>query len=162
MPLQLSYVMEASVLPGMSAATAASRRSSIWSTISTCCARSRAHWQARLRWRSGGRRALAGVLRSVVAGVEPAPWPIRGHAADDRAARTRPRPWLGSIACAVEQTLSMGCHDGAAIRHLLTAEQLNRPRLQPSRSVMLARYERPLPVMTGYDQLLTNTMEVHA
>jgi hypothetical protein len=28
---------------------------------------------------------------------------------------------------AVEQTLSMGCHDGAAIRHLLTAEQLNRP-----------------------------------
>jgi hypothetical protein len=28
---------------------------------------------------------------------------------------------------AIEQSLSMGCHDGAAIRHLLTAEQMNRP-----------------------------------
>jgi hypothetical protein len=26
----------------------------------------------------------------------------------------------------------------------------------------LARYERPLPVMTGYDQLLSNAVEVHA
>ncbi len=63
---------------------------------------------------------------------------------------------------AVEQTLSMGCHDGAAIRHLLTAEQFNRPVIAAIEIGDLARYERPLPVMTGYDQLLSNAMEVHA
>lgn len=63
---------------------------------------------------------------------------------------------------AVEQTLAMGCHDGAAIRHLLTAEQLNRPVIAAIEIGALARYERPLPVMTNYDQLLTNTMEVCA
>jgi hypothetical protein len=63
---------------------------------------------------------------------------------------------------AIEQSLSMGCHDGAAIRHLLTAERLNRPVIAAIEIGGLARYERPLPVMTGYDQLLTNAMEVHA
>jgi len=63
---------------------------------------------------------------------------------------------------AVEQSLSMGCHDGAAIRHLHTAEQLNRPVIAAMEIGELARYERPLPVMTGYDQLLSNAVEVHA
>jgi hypothetical protein len=63
---------------------------------------------------------------------------------------------------AVEQTLTMGCHDGAAIRHLLTAEQLNRPVIATMEIGDLARYERPLPVMTDYDQLLSNAMEVYA
>jgi len=55
----------------------------------------------------------------------------------------------------------MGCHDGAAIRHLLTAEQLNRPVIAAIEIGALARYERPLPVMTGYDQLLSSALEVH-
>ena len=63
---------------------------------------------------------------------------------------------------AVEQLLAMGCHDGAAIRHLLNADQLTRPTVAAIEIGALARYERPLPVMTNYDQLLTNTMEVHA
>jgi hypothetical protein len=63
---------------------------------------------------------------------------------------------------AVEQSLSMGCHDEAAIRHLLTAEQLNRPVIATIEIGALARYERPLPVMTSYDQLLSSTVEVHA
>jgi hypothetical protein len=63
---------------------------------------------------------------------------------------------------AVEQTLSMGCHDGAAIRHLLTSQQLNRPVIGAIEIGDLARYERPLPVMTSYDQLLSNAQEVHA
>jgi hypothetical protein len=63
---------------------------------------------------------------------------------------------------AVEQTLSMGCHDGAAIRHMLTVEQLNRPTIAAIEIGDLARNERPLPVMTGYDQLLSNALEVHA
>jgi hypothetical protein len=45
---------------------------------------------------------------------------------------------------------------------LLTAEQFNRPVIAAIEIGDLARYERPLPVMTGYDQLLTNTMEVHS
>ena len=56
----------------------------------------------------------------------------------------------------------MGCHDAAAIRHLLTAEQMNRPVIAAIEIGDLARYERPLPVMTSYDQLLSNAMEVHA
>jgi hypothetical protein len=63
---------------------------------------------------------------------------------------------------AIEQSLSMGCHDGAAIRHLLAAEQMNRPVIAAIEIGDLARYERPLPVMTGYDQLLSNSTEVHA
>ncbi len=65
--MQLSYAMEASALPGMNAATAASRRSSIWSTIRTCCGRSLAHWRAQLPWCSGGRRG-AGQRPSISCG----------------------------------------------------------------------------------------------
>ena len=73
MPLPLSCVMEASALRGMIAATADSRRYSIWSIILTCCARSRAHWRARLRWRSGGKRGDGRHPSNVVAGAEPPP-----------------------------------------------------------------------------------------
>jgi hypothetical protein len=45
---------------------------------------------------------------------------------------------------------------------LLTAEQFNRPVIAAVDIGDLARYERPLPVMTSYDQLLSNAMEVHA
>ena len=54
--LRSSYGMVASALPDMNAATAASRRYSIWNTIWRCCARSRERWPVRRRWRSGGRR----------------------------------------------------------------------------------------------------------
>jgi len=63
---------------------------------------------------------------------------------------------------AVEQALSMGCHDGAAIRHLLMADQLDRPSIEAIEIGALARYERPMPVMTSYDQLLSNSAEVLA
>jgi hypothetical protein len=42
---------------------------------------------------------MAGILRSVVAGVELAPWPIPGHTADDRTTRTRHQSGLGPITC---------------------------------------------------------------
>jgi hypothetical protein len=63
---------------------------------------------------------------------------------------------------AVEQTLLMGCQDVAAIRHLLMAEQLIRPMIAAIEIGDLACYERPMPVMTSYDQLLSNLVEVHA
>jgi hypothetical protein len=57
----------------------------------------------------------------------------------------------------VEQALSLGCHDVAAIRHLLVAGQFDRPTIAAIEIGGLARYERPLPVISGYDQLLRHT-----
>jgi hypothetical protein len=55
---------------------------------------------------------------------------------------------------AVEQALSLGCHDVAAIRHLLLAGQLHRPTIAPIEIGVLSGYERPQPVLSSYDQLL--------
>lgn len=55
---------------------------------------------------------------------------------------------------AVDQALSLGCQDVAAIRHLILTAQLNRPAVEAIEVGLLARYERPLPVMSSYDQLL--------
>ena len=55
---------------------------------------------------------------------------------------------------AVEEALSLGCHDVAAIRHLLVAGRLRRPAIAAIEVGALARYERPQPVLSGYDQLL--------
>jgi transposase len=65
---------------------------------------------------------------------------------------------------AVEQTLSLGCHDVAAIRHLLMAGQFERPEIATIELGGLARYERPMPVLSDYDQLLgqANALEVQA
>ena len=63
---------------------------------------------------------------------------------------------------AVEQALLMGCYDNAAIRHLVATEHLNRPAIEPLEIGPLARYKRPLPELTGYDQLLTTIAAVHA
>ena len=63
----------------------------------------------------------------------------------------------------MEQALSLGCHDVAAIRHLMRGRTVSiRPTAcEPSRSAFCARYERPMPVMSGYDQLLAGPAEVH-
>jgi len=55
----------------------------------------------------------------------------------------------------VEQSLALGCTDAAAVRHLLTATELNRPRAEFLELNGLERYERPLPLMNEYDQLLS-------
>ena len=57
--------------------------------------------------------------------------------------RTRRRRRLGSVAAAVEQALSLGCQDVAAIRHLLLAGQFERPAIAAIEIGVLARYERP-------------------
>jgi hypothetical protein len=55
---------------------------------------------------------------------------------------------------AVEQSLSLGCHDVAAIRHLLAAGQMTKPSVATIEIGVLSRYERPQPVLSSYDQLL--------
>jgi transposase len=63
---------------------------------------------------------------------------------------------------AVEQALALGCRDSAAVRYLLSASLLERAIPSPlgvgdaalSSDQALAAFERPLPTVTDYDQLL--------
>ncbi len=55
---------------------------------------------------------------------------------------------------AVEQALGLGCGDSAAIRHLLSARQFARVCPAPLPVGVLAAFERPLPTVSDYDQLL--------
>lgn len=55
----------------------------------------------------------------------------------------------------VESTLEMGSCDVATVRYLLTAEELNRVPTEPIAIGLLCRFERFMPEMTAYDQLLT-------
>ena len=54
----------------------------------------------------------------------------------------------------VEEALALGCTDAAAVRHLLTATELGRPRTELLDLNGQERYERPLPQMSEYDLLL--------
>ena len=55
---------------------------------------------------------------------------------------------------AIETALESGCTDTAAVEHLLHAHELNRPACEAMDIGSLERYQRPLPVMNQYDQLL--------
>jgi transposase len=55
---------------------------------------------------------------------------------------------------AIESAMELGCHHLAAVEYLLTADRLSRTVPEMVEIGLLDRYERPMPVMTGYDQLL--------
>jgi transposase len=55
---------------------------------------------------------------------------------------------------AMEAALASGCWDEAAVRYLLTVEGEDRPPTEAVEVGWLGRYERPLPVMNEYDELL--------
>jgi len=61
----------------------------------------------------------------------------------------------GRLRQAVESALEMGSSDAGAVRYLLTAEGLERPQPELLDVGVLSRYERPLPVLAGYDELLS-------
>ena len=65
------------------------------------------------------------------------------------------RPGQVEMAEAVESALEMGSSDAGAVRYLLTAEDLERPQPELLDVGVLSRYERPLPVLAGYDELLS-------
>jgi transposase len=64
---------------------------------------------------------------------------------------------LGSAAlrAAIDAALVLGCTDAAAVRHLVTARNLERARPEAVEVGPLAPFERPLPTVGEYDQLLT-------
>jgi transposase len=57
---------------------------------------------------------------------------------------------------AVIQALKLGCTDVAAIRHLLMSDQLQHAVAEIVQIGALAGYERPLPTLTEYNQLLSS------
>lgn len=59
---------------------------------------------------------------------------------------------------AVERALNLGCCDGSAVRYLLLHPDPVRRSAPLSQEALgaLARYERPLPEMSAYDQLLAS------
>jgi hypothetical protein len=55
---------------------------------------------------------------------------------------------------AIEEALRLGCSDAAAVRYLLTAEELEKSKPEAVELGSLISYERPQPTMEAYDQLL--------
>jgi len=56
---------------------------------------------------------------------------------------------------AIDAALVLGCTDEAAVRHLVTAQSLEHARPEMVEVGLLAQFERPLPTVGEYDQLLT-------
>lgn len=61
---------------------------------------------------------------------------------------------------AVDEALRLGTTDAEAVRHLMAARELTRSSVELSEVGELQRYERPLPKMEQYDQLLGITESV--
>jgi hypothetical protein len=58
------------------------------------------------------------------------------------------------VRTAVDEAITLGCADAAAIRHLVEAADLTHAREALIELGELSRFERPAPVMTDYDGLL--------
>jgi transposase len=62
----------------------------------------------------------------------------------------------GRVRAAIEAAIGLGCADAAAVRHLVEAADLTHARDAIIELDKLSRFERPLPVMTDYDGLLSD------
>jgi hypothetical protein len=58
------------------------------------------------------------------------------------------------VRAAVDQAVTLGCAEAAAIRHLVEAVDLTHARDGLGELGALSRLERPAPVMIDYDGLL--------
>ena len=61
---------------------------------------------------------------------------------------------LAQLLAAIDAALVLGCTDEAAVRHLVTAQTLEHARPEAVDVGALAQFERPLPTLGEYDQLL--------
>jgi transposase len=62
------------------------------------------------------------------------------------------------VRAAVEGAIALGCGDAAAVRHLVEAADLTHVRNAIIELGELSRFERPAPVMTDYDGLLSQEL----
>ena len=60
---------------------------------------------------------------------------------------------------AIEEALRLGCSDAAAVRYLLTADELEKKIPESVEVGSLISYERALPTMEAYDQLVGEVMQ---
>ena len=142
---------------GTSAASGATSRCWIWSIIWTCWNGSRARWRDRRRCSSGGN---AGAGRRVSTGCGRAcserHGQAGGHAGDDRVAAAGQAAGLGAAEAGRSNKRwrwAARMRRRCAICWLSASWRIGQS--QDSLEVGgLARYERPLPVMNEYDQLL--------
>jgi hypothetical protein len=56
---------------------------------------------------------------------------------------------------AIDEALALGCGDAGAVEHLMGTRQLARREPEPLDVGALLAFERPLPEVSGYNQLLT-------
>jgi hypothetical protein len=54
----------------------------------------------------------------------------------------------------IDKALELGCSDLAAIRHLISADSLAHQQAQVIDIGSLVKYERPLPQIKNYDELM--------
>ena len=87
-------------------------------------------------------------------------WPPEWNTVHGRGYPYRPRVWLRQAGNVGGASVVLGCTDEAAIRHLLMSDGLQHAAAATVEIGVLAAYERPLPTMAEYNQLLT--MEVPA
>jgi transposase len=66
----------------------------------------------------------------------------------------------GALRGAIDAALVLGCTDAAAVRHLVAAQSLEHARPQAVEVGVLAQFERPLPTVGEYDQLLLASVGV--
>jgi hypothetical protein len=59
------------------------------------------------------------------------------------------------VRAAVDEAIALGCTDAAAVRHLVEAADLTHARSELVELTELSRFERPLPVMTDCDGMLS-------
>jgi transposase len=59
-----------------------------------------------------------------------------------------------ALRSAIETALALGCTDAAAVQHLVAAQQLAHRPAAPLPVAALSAFERAVPVVTEYDQLL--------
>jgi transposase len=64
------------------------------------------------------------------------------------------REGYGRLEQAVSLALSLDCWDAAAVRYLMTSQGLEARQPDPIEVGVLSQYERPLPEVVHYDQLL--------
>jgi hypothetical protein len=106
-----------------------------------------AQWRAQGRWPESYDRLWELMNEKHGRQVERGPW-LRSSA---WVASSATPSWKQSVA----QAMALGCTDVAAIRHLLMTDELQHAAVTTVEIGALAAYERPLPTMAEYNQLLT-------
>src|ERR1700730_81472 len=128
--------------------------------------RSPVRWRDRRRWSSGGHKDGGRPVTTVIGKFSSS-----GKASSrERGPRLRAFRMIeilllgqqhgpARLRQAIEEALRLGCSDAAAVRYLLTADELEKKIPESVEVGSLISYERALPTMEAYDQLVGEVMQ---